>query len=87
MPTRYTQYYTALKQPDGTKLTPQACTIVAILWANGAPMTRKELTAAITASGVISKQKPTRILAFYKKILLASGFITVEKRQRLPDPK
>ena len=79
---RMTAHFTALKAADPHMLTPQACAIVSTLHAHQRSMTRKELVEALTPVLAGSAQKPTRIIAFYKKTLLASGFIKVEKRPR-----
>ena len=79
---RMTAYFTALKDADSHALTPQACTIVRTLRAHQHPMTRKELVEALTPVLAGSAQKPTRVIAFYKKTLLAAGFIRVDKRPR-----
>ena len=79
---RMTAYFTALKDADSLALTPQACAIVHTLRATRRPMTRKELVEALTPVLTGSAQKPTRIIAFYKKTLLAAGFIRVDKRPR-----
>ena len=73
-------YWRALRPADSTKLTPQACQIVHVLNTHGAPMTRKELVDALSRR-LVSNQSPTRVVAFYKKILLATGFVAIEKRQ------
>ena len=92
---RQIAYYTALKDPDPTKLTPHACAVVAAIQSYGRPATRAELIAALSKRIRGSRQTPTRIISFHKKTLLAASFIRVTKRpaplgmpsQRTPPPR
>jgi len=72
--------FRALRAADPSKLTPQGCMIVSVLRTHHRPLTRRELIAAMARHLGNSRQKPTRVLSFYKKSLLASGFIEVRKR-------
>ena len=85
---RKVAWYKALKDPDPAKLTPHANEIVRAIQSFGRPATRAEVEAALAQRIPSSKQKPTRVLSFWRKILLAAGFIRITKKlapARLPE--
>lgn len=73
----------ASDKTDG--LSPQASIIVQTLHAAGR-ITRKELIAKLK-SALTTNQEPSRVLSHYKKSLVASGAIKIEKVEVAPPAK
>ena len=75
-------YYTALKNPDESKLTPHACAIVGAIQSFNRPVARAELVEVLAKrlKRMGSKQTATRVISFHKKTLLAANFIRVSKK-------
>lgn len=73
---KQTVFFSALKS-EVEKLSPQAAAIVTTLNETGR-ITRKELIATLKTK-LESTQEPSRVLSYYKKGLVNSRFIKVEK--------
>ena len=73
-------YFTALREPSD-KLSPQAAAIVTVLHKAGKRLSRQELIAKLDSATLKSEQPASRVLSYYKKELISSRHIKVEKEK------
>ena len=78
-------YFTALREPSD-KLSPQAAAIVTVLHKAGKRLSRQELIAKLDSATLKSEQPASRVLSYYKKELISSRHIKVEKEPAKATP-
>lgn len=62
--------------PDGTKIATQARLVARVIFEAGKNgLTETALAAKLVPAGLVTRQNPLRIYRFYRKMLVAGGFI------------